>query len=389
MRIAWVSPYVPEPTDSGGRIRIARLAAALAASNELHLYARICADDFAWLDTVEAKPFAPWSSVNLRRWVPVSRSRLWEPPEWVRQFPRAIGRLIAEHHRARPFDALVVTHCYAAYALPELSNVKLVLEEQNIESDCRRREARARMRKLRNALDFWRWRRWERSVWRKADAIALVSDADAAEVRKVRPDAASVIPNGIDLAKYRYTPPSERRGAKVLFLGSLSYEPNRHAAIMLATRVLPLLRKLVPDATLTLAGRDPAPEVRALASPTVRVPGTLDHVAPLFDEHAAFAMPLMIGGGSSLKALEPLATGLPLIATHFAMRGFPVVAGQHYVSAEKPEPMARALARAIRERASFDGMARQGRSIAERYAWDDVGARFAELVAGAVSRRRR
>src|SRR5688500_19046088 len=130
MRIAWVSPYVPEPADSGGRIRIARLAAALAASNELHLYARICADDFAWLDTAEAKPFGPWSSVNLRPWVPVERSRLWEAPEWVRQFPRAIGRLIAEHHRTRPFDALVVTHCYAAHALPELSNVKLVLEEQ-------------------------------------------------------------------------------------------------------------------------------------------------------------------------------------------------------------------------------------------------------------------
>ena len=37
--------------------------------------------------------------------------------------------------------------------------------------------------------------------------------------------------------------------------------------------------------------------------------GTVPNIAALFDEHCAFANPMALGAGSSLKVLEPLAAG--------------------------------------------------------------------------------
>ena len=390
MRIAWVSPYVPTPEDSGGRIRISRFARVVAKSHELHLYTRVGDDDHDWVQSTSAKPFGPWNSVHAEPWTQsAGRSWVWNPPEWARRFPADLGARLALDHLARPFDVLVLEHSYAASPVPQLPDVKVVLNEHNVESGCRSRAVLASTEnRASNAIDFVRWRRWERKVWRSADAIAVVSESDAQAVRKVRPDSVTVIPNGIDLGKYRYTPPSQRRGSAILFLGLLSWEPNRRAAHLLANQVLPELRKIAPQATLTLAGRDPSPDIRALASDVVRVTGTLNDVAPLFDEHAAFAMPLLLGGGSSLKVLEPLATGLPLVATEFAIRGYPLLNEQNYVRAEDPVSMAHALARVLEQRESFDDMAERGRKFVQRYDWNDLGSRFAGLVETAARARR-
>jgi glycosyltransferase involved in cell wall biosynthesis len=197
-----------------------------------------------------------------------------------------------------------------------------------------------------------------------------------------------VVPNGTSIDQLRFIPPSQRRGNKILFVGMMAYPPNVQAVTMLARQVLPALRRRVPDATLTIAGRAAGAEVRALASDHVRVLGTLPDVFALFDEHVAYAAPLSLGGGSSLKVLEPLAAGVPLVASAFAVRGHSL-GDRDYLRAETPGELVAALERVLTRRAELDEMAARGRAVAERHAWPASAASFARIVREVVAARAR
>ncbi len=374
IRIAWITPFLPTPPTSGGRIRISALSDALA-TEELVLFSRLVEEDGA--PPRDGDPLGPFERAYTRRKIPSGRRILPSLPAVVRSFPKELSRLVAAEHRVRPWHLVIVEHCYAYVDLPPLPGARIVLDEHNIESTYWRRRLLDRpLALLGNLHQYAIWRRFEMSAWRNVDAITVVSEQDSVEVRKVRPDSGVVFPNGASLDQHRFIPPSLRQGMGVLFLGSMDYEPNIAAAILLARRILPELRQRVPDAMLTIAGRDPSPAVLGLANSFVRVTGTLSDLSETFDSHAVFAMPIELGAGSSLKALDALASGLPLVASPFAMRGHRLVPKVHYIDAQ-PAVMSRALAEVLMQRAKFDAMAARGRAAAESLSWYAIGERFA------------
>ena len=113
-------------------------------------------------------------------------------------------------------------------------------------------------------------RRWEATAYRPFERVVLVTDEDAREVARLDPSLRVVtIPNGVDAAHFAPPPVRERSG--IVFTGALDAPSNAQAAMRLAQRIMPLVRRELPDATLTIVGRSPGPEVRALgrrSSPT-------------------------------------------------------------------------------------------------------------------------
>jgi glycosyltransferase involved in cell wall biosynthesis len=355
------------------------------ADDELHLYCRLAPDD---PDAKACRELSPWRSIHGQR-AKFPRLPDLVMPALPLSFPAHVKRLLAEHDRENPFDAVILEHCYSAHALPDFRRAALILCEHNVESEYWLREMRSRPQgTIKNGVTYLRWRRFEAAVWQKADAIAVVSEFDRIRVQQLRPDTGVVIPNGISIENYRFIPPSQRKGRAILFVGVLSYLPNIEAAQTLAEGVLPLVQRHFPDATLTLAGRDPHKKVRALASSSVHVTGTVQDIAALFDEHRAYANPIAFGAGSSLKALEPLAAGLPMVGSPFAVRGFGLQPGTHYVQANTPDQLADALCRVLAEPAALDTMAVNARQIAERNAWSRIRGQFAELVRHTVDSKR-
>lgn len=381
MRVAWLTPYLPHPENTGGRIRVARLAHGVARRAELSLFSCLSQHDAASL-VPELTGRAPWSHVRTAARVP-SLGPLSLKPAPARRMPRELLRELSEADARAPFDAVVVEHCYAMEALPALARAAVVLDEHNVESDYYRRELRAAPQKL---FEYWSWRRYERAAWRRADQVVTVSATDAAVVQRSQPGKGVEVSNGTRLDAFRFVPPSARRGSAILYVGMMDYAPNVRAARTLALEVLPRVRRVVPEATLTLCGRGAKAEVRALASAHVQVTGTVPEVFSLFDRHAAYAMPLELGAGSSLKVLEPLAAGLPLVASAFGVRGYQLDDGC-YVPATDAASFADALISVLTRREELDPMAARGLAAAQRYSWDALGARFSEVVDRAVRER--
>jgi polysaccharide biosynthesis protein PslH len=382
LRIAVLAPYLPAPAATGGRIRIHRLANALAEIAEVELFA---AADHASLQKEDAKQaLGCYARVHVARSSFESVPGPFRPARVRAGSPRALSRALRRAHQQHRFDVLVSEHSHAAAPALRLS-VPWVLDEHNVESEYLLAREQAR-----GQAGFWLRREvaamqnWERLAWRRATEVVCVSSADAEQVRAVRERPPVVIPNGVDLGSVPFKLPSERDGFDVLFVGLMSHAPNVRAAAFLAGEVMPLVHRDEPRARLILCGMNPAREVLALADARTQVTGFVPSVRPYLESSAVYANPLQHGAGTSLKVLEALAAGLPLVSTAVGVRGFQLRAGEDYCEAKTAPDFAREILAGFHARASLDAAASRGRVFAERHDWGGLARKFAEVVAVAA-----
>lgn len=379
---AVVTPYLPAPANTGGRIRIHALARALARHGAVDLFARYWPIELAPEagDTVGA--LALYRETHLRQGDLGAAIPGFAPRRVRAACPWRLRRDLERAHARWRYDAVVVCHSYAAATALRLRDTVLALDEHNVES------AYARMMAPGDRVEAARLARWERRVWNRVHTISAVTPDDARAIGRGARVEPAVIANGAELKKIEFVAPSARAGHDVLFVGSMSHPPNVRAACELAREVLPLVRERAPDATLTLCGRAPAPEVRALAGEHVRVTGTVEDIAPYLSRARVYANLLRDGAGSSLKVPEALAAGVPLVSTAVGVRGFELTDGVHFSAAETPRAFADAIVRAWDDAASAERRALAAREVARAYDWELLGDRFARHVLDAVESRR-
>jgi glycosyltransferase involved in cell wall biosynthesis len=380
VRVALITPYLPSPANTGGRIRMYRLARALAQRGEVSLYA--CAGARETAAQQHRDELALYRHVRVRSTDFGAVPPLLSARRVRRSCPARLARDLARDHARQAFDALVVAHSYALATARALPTVPLVLDEHNIESRYQAEyfAAQARGGGPLDRREVALLAAWEKLAWQRASLVSCVSARDAEVIRAERREGVHLVPNGTALEELSYRPPSMRSGAEVLFVGLMSHAPNVAAARFLAREVMPLVWAAEPTARLVLCGRSPAREVSALADARIEVTGTVPSVAPYLARAAVYANALFQGAGSSLKVPEAMASGVPLVSTAVGVRGFPMAPDEHFLPAESASEFARAIVTVLRERARFDAAAARAREVAEAFDWQAIGNQFATLV---------
>ena len=228
--------------------------------------------------------------------------------------------------------------------------------------------------------------RLEGSLARRAQRVFAVSDDDAHKFRLfygVEPEHLGVCPNGIDAGEMRLVLDMRRkRGERVerrpqlLFLGS-QHQPNVDAAHFLTE-----IADQVPDCDLVLAGGVCNPLQTAKLPDNVRLLGIVDPVTKreLLATADLFLNPVTQGSGTSLKALEALASGLPMVSTPQGIRGIRVEDGVHCDVAPRPQFVA-AIRRLLNDPERRDALSVSGSMLAfSDYSWEQIAATFAQRV---------
>jgi|SRR5579884_2077901 len=257
----------------------------------------------------------------------------------------------------------------------------VVVDAHNVDTLIWRRYHETETRPLHRWYLRRQWKKFERfekRVFAAATRVVTVSRDDAAIVREqFGVETVDVVDNGIDRAFYEATPVA-RDAKRLLFLGSLDWRPNLDAVRLLLDAIFPAVRAAEPAARLVLVGRHPPAWLlqRAATEAGVELHADVPDVRPFLGGAGVLAVPLRVGGGSRLKILEALATGLPVVSTRVGAEGLLLRPGEHYTAAE-PNDMAAALADAVRHPERPREQAEAGRRLVlERYDWEGLAERL-------------
>jgi polysaccharide biosynthesis protein PslH len=240
---------------------------------------------------------------------------------------------------------------------------------------------------VRKTWMFWRYERW--TMARAAENV-YVSEVDAATYRRFFPGRpACVVPNGVDTRLFApLDVPADP--ATLVFEGNLMFGPNVDAARRLALEILPAVRQSVPDARVVLVGRDPAPEVRALASDRVCVTGTVDDVRPYLARGTVFACPMRTGSGIKNKILQAWSMARPVVATSASLGGLSARNGVNLLIRDDNEGFANAVIQLIKDSEHAARLGAAGRrTIEAEYAWEQRAAQFEDVLLRAARRSER
>jgi glycosyltransferase involved in cell wall biosynthesis len=194
-------------------------------------------------------------------------------------------------------------------------------------------------------LDAKRWSEIQREIARQVDRVVVCSEVDRARLAIVNGE---VVPNGYPRPGCvqrlpRSGPPT------LLFVGPLSYEPNRLAVDWLAFEMLPILRRTVPDVRLVVIGDRTGVSDRLRRAAGVQLLGYVDDVGPHCATASVAVAPLHSGGGTRLKVIEALARAVPLVSTSFGCEGLGLTHEHELLVADEPASFAASCARLIRD----------------------------------------
>jgi glycosyltransferase involved in cell wall biosynthesis len=276
----------------------------------------------------------------------------------------------------RRFDlAYFSTTMLGCYRLP--ARLPLVGDTHNIEHDNLARASRESEPHWRRAFYRAQARLTKREELAYASRFSIVcatSERDRALLAQLVPHVTTtVVPNGIDLDRYRRPPGVSPRGGEVLFTGLMSYYPNQHGIVRFAQQVWPRVMSRVPHARLRIVGADPPAAVRALRGAHVDVTGRVQDVRPAYARAQACIVPLWIGGGTRVKALEAMAMGVPIVSTPLGCEGLDVRDGRSVLIGHTDEQLADALIAVLTNPALRTRLAAEASALADEYDWRRVG----------------
>jgi len=140
----------------------------------------------------------------------------------------------------------------------------------------------------------------------------------------------------------------------------------------------------VPTTTMLVVGRQPDDRVRRLAGlPGIECHFDVPTILPYLCAARTVVVPLRIGSGTRLKALEAMAARRPIVGTSIGLEGLGLSQAESAEISDDPEALAKATIRVLTDDAYADALARTARRIAEdRFSWDRVAQTYMEGVLG-------
>ena len=390
MRVAVVTPYLPWPADTGGKLRSYYLLRGLAQAAETDLYT-VCYGPppdaealTAFCHRVEITRLQPPPV----RW-PVLRTLTQPLPRSVTYFRTVESMATIRQKLAGNYDLLVADEISMAPYLLDLpgdeQTPKLVMR-QKIDYLHYAEVAAHRAWNQDKVLDWLeaeRLQRFEYATMPRFDGVVVCSQEDALVAAQQGPKLPiDIIVNGAD-TEY-FTPMRQPDpDPTLLLIGTMHYYPNIDATLYFFETMFPALHQAIPNLKVWVVGHLPPPEIQSLGKlPGVTVTGSVPDVRPYLARSWALAVPLRLGGGTRLKIVEAMAAGLPVVTTTVGAQGLAATDGKQLLVADTPEAFVQKTVRLLQAADLREQVAHQGAQLVQKaYSWQGQGRRFADFCA--------
>ncbi len=389
MKILMITPYVPYPPASGGQIRTLNLLKHLHKHHYVALIALSKNDkDLEYIPKLKEfcdevyickRPEKPWQVKNILKWLVSTKPFLV-----VRNYSSDARKTIEELLAYETFD---VIHCETFYVMPhipEKTSTPTLLVDQTIELEVYKHFVDAQpwfMRPFLN-IDIAKLRYWEPEYWKRASLVATVSQQDKQAVKTIAPSIKPVvIPNGAGEDMIIDSLPQKGAdGQTLLFQGNFSWLQNVEAAHYLIENIVPPLVKKHPHVKLLIAGQRASiikshkhVEVIEIANEDIEL------VKKLYRTSSIFLAPIFGPGGTRLKILAAMASGLPIVSTSTGIQGLDVFHEKHVLIANDPQEFVRQISRLMEDRMLYQRLRKASFDLIHKtYNWSSISRQLEE-----------
>ncbi len=398
MNILLISSYLPYPLFSGGHIRLYNLIKELSRKHKITL---ICEkrDYQGAVEINELKKFCKkiitvprkkqWSLRNIVK-TGLSFSSFLITGHTNKEMKKEIQRELAESQ----FDLI---HVETSYIMQNISSIDipLVLVEHNVEYLVYKRFADNSPLPLRPLLylDVLKLKYWEEKMWRKVTKLVAVSERDKKVMSVVRKDVV-IVANGVDVNKFKLK--SEIRNPKseirILFIGEFKWMQNVDAIHFILKEIWPKLRsEFIPPMNgkgikLWVVGRNIPDFVKKLTSDKSVV---FDENAPketelIYQKSHLLLAPIRVGGGTSFKILEAMASGLPVVTTSLG-NAINAQDNGEIIIAKTSDDFVKNIKKLLEDKKFYNSISENAKKLVEeKYNWQKISQDLSEVYESVV-----
>ncbi len=390
-----LTPYLPYPPASGGQIRTLYLLKYLRENHDVTLVSLYKnEDDKKYAEKLKEycreiylckRPEKPWQIMNILRAVFTAMPFL-VVRNYSNEAHETIKKLLATNH----YD---VIHAETFYIMPHIpsTNVPVLLVEQTIEYKVYQHYISPLPFIIRWPLwlDIFKLKYWEQYYWKKANLVATVSEADQEQIKKLLPNLKPVIiPNGAgDEMFVDKFPEVLLKNPKLLFIGNFFWLQNVEAAEYLINKVFPKLHEQLPDAELIIAGQNSSTKLTVDSHEKIKIidlkPDDEQQVKHLYHSATLFIAPIYGPGGTRLKILASMASGLPVVSTKTGVQGLDVQNKKHVLIAQNPDEFVSNIVHILNDETLYKTIQENAFTLAkEKYSWKAIADKLEKVYKG-------
>ena len=375
-----LTPYLPYPLISGGQTRSYNLIKYLSRKHDITLFSLIKDDkEKAYIGELQKycrkvvvfkRSKTPWTLRNILLTV-----FSFYPFLVIRNLAREEKVAIAKELASQHYDLI---HAETFYVMPHIPTTKIpvLLVEQTIEYLVYKhyvQEQAPLLVKLPFWVDVLKLKYWETYYWRKARRVVAMSESDGQEMRKLVADLQiDIVPNGIDYDYFSLKPRREDpKDPKILYVGNFKWLQNVEAVQILVGEVWPLIKEAVPTAKLWIVGMNITDKVRRYTSKEIEITEAIPDIRVAYSQSSVLVAPIKGPGGTRLKILEAMASGLPVVTSKVGAEGLGVENRKEALIADDPHKLALSAVEVIRNEKLARNLSLLGRQfVRNNYLWE-------------------
>lgn len=387
MKILMLTPYLPYPPASGGQIRTLNLLKYLRAKNEITLIALYKNDS--------EKKYLPYLKPYCKEVYLCKRpEKAWQPENIFRSIFSVNPFLIVRNYSSQATSTLKelitkekfdVIHAETFYIMPHIleTDTPILLVEQTIEFKVYQHYVNSLPFFIRPlfSMDIIKLKYWERYYWRKAFLVGAVSESDRMTITGLEPSIKPVIiPNGAGEEMIVDKLEAKKLNHPVLlFVGNFFWLQNTEAAKYLIDKIYPLLAQAIPSIQLVIAGQNARDKLKISDREHIKIldidPNDSELVKKVYANSTVFVAPIFGPGGTRLKILAAMSSGLPIVTTQTGIEGLDISNNKHVLIANTPQEFVTQIKKILSNKETYEKIRKNAfELVKEKYNWKKIAA---------------
>jgi len=385
--LLFITPELPYPAQSGGKLKSLKLLQALAERYHVTLACPLKMDDVRHVEEFHA--ISPCRD-HLHHEVYIPRSPGNLAMSYLRRIPLNVQRTHSEQLQtnieaiAGEHDIIFLDH-YEVYSyLPKAYQGFTIYHAHNAYFKMWERYAQLPgnpAMRLVAYVEAMRVKKYEAAVASHTD-LTFAAPNDAQELR-----AAGVSPDKLHdtfhlgddqqlkLPDLRYADTQK----KLMYVGFLGWEPNAQGLLWFIEYVWPQLVERHPDLRFDIVGKGPDERLQKAVAPWsgITLKGFVPDLQEIYRNSRVSVAPLLFGSGMKVKVLDAMARGMPTVTTSVGAEGIELERGTHVLVADDPADMAAEVERLLTDADLWLRLQTNSRAlIGERYTWRQLFAQM-------------